>query len=292
MPRANERKLPNQNTRAAILACVLVVTIGLNEESAGAQTSAPAAQMTIAPSYKTPDAQVSGNAKFSQSGDPRLQKEIRGLVVPRHQATISSRLQATIRTIGPDNGERFKKGDKLIIFDCAIHKAELMRAEAQMNAAEDTYRVKAELARNGSISKLQPVLARAELKKAEAERVLSAEHVAHCAITAPYDGRVVRRLANAHETVSFGDPLVEIVNDHEVELQLFVPSNWLVQMKIGATFRFHIDETGKVLPAKIIAIGAWIDNVSQLIEIRAICSKGSDTLIAGMSGKAEFGEIK
>ena len=179
-----------------------------------------------------------------------------------------------------------------MVFDCAIHKAELMRAEAQMNAARDTYRVKSELARNGTISKLQPVLARAEVQKAEAERVLSSERVAHCTIQAPYDGRIVRRLANAHETVNFGDPLVQIVNDREVELQLYVPSKWLRHLKLGTSFSFRADETQSELQAKIIAIGAWIDNVSQLIEIRAICPKGSETLLAGMSGHAKFEKLK
>jgi len=229
---------------------------------------------------------------LSQSGDPRMHKKIRGLVLPIYFATISSRLQATILTIGPNNGERFKKGDSLIVFDCDIQKAELMRAEAQMRAAYDTYHVKLKLAQNGAISKLQPVLARADLKKAEAEHVLSAERVDNCAIKAPYDGRIKRRLANAHETVNFGDPLVEIVNDREVELQLYVPSNWLPHLKRGTSFDFHVDETSMTLKAEIIAIGAWIDNVSQLVEIRATCPKGSESLLAGMSGKAEFGDTK
>ena len=230
--------------------------------------------------------------KLVHETDPRLYKTIRGLVVPRQHATISSRLQATIGTIGPDNGERFKKGQSLVTFDCAIFNAELQRAEAQLSAAKDTHRVKSELARNGTISKLQLVLAAAELKKAEAERVLSSEHVAHCTITAPYDGRVVRRLANAHETMNVGAPLIEIVNDREVELQLYVPSKWLPHLKPGTTFRFHVDETQDDLEATIIAIGAWIDNVSQLIEIRAICPGSTGKLLSGMSGRAEFKKFK
>ena len=224
--------------------------------------------------------------------DPRMRKNIRGLIVPKFHATISSRLQATIATIGPGNGERFNKGDSLVTFDCAIFNAELKRADAQLGAANDTRDVKAELARNGTISRLQLVLAKAEAKKAEAEHVLSNERVTHCAIRAPWDGRVVKRLANAHETVSFGDPLMEIVNDQEVELQLYVPSRWLRDLKNGTIFRFHVDETDAEISAKIIATGAWIDNVSQLIEVRAICNDDSAALLAGMSGRAEFEHLK
>ena len=224
--------------------------------------------------------------------DPRMRRNIRGLIVPKFHATISSRLQATIAAIGPGNGERFNKGGNLVTFDCAIFNAELKRAEAQLGAAMDTRNVKAELARNGTISRLQLVLANAEAKKAEAEQVLSNERVTHCTIRAPWDGRVVNRLANAHETVNVGDPLMEIVNDQEVELQLYLPSRWLKHLKKGFEFRFHVDETDAEINAEIIATGAWIDNVSQLIEVRAICNDSCTGLVAGMSGRAEFENLK
>ena len=217
---------------------------------------------------------------------------IRGLVVPRRQANISAAISATITFIGPNNGDSFKKGDTLVAFDCGIYDAELNRAKAVTEAARDTLHVKQKLARSGSVSKLQEILAAAEVKKTQADVVVSQARVAYCLVPAPFDGRVVRRIANAYETVSPRDPLIEIVDDHSVEIRVFVPSRWLRKLGKGTNFLFHVDETGSALSATVIATGASIDNVSQLIELRArLVGPRPVNLLSGMSGDADFSAL-
>lgn len=227
---------------------------------------------------------ISANAVFPSgiSSD-----RIRGLVVARQQATISASQPSTIQTIGPDNGERFAKGDVLVRFDCGINDAELKRARAIGEAARDTLRVKQELAANGSVARLQALLAESELKKALAEVVVAEARVSYCVISAPFSGRVVRRVANAHETVAPRDPLIEIVDDSAVEVRAFVPSNRIGRLAAGGAVRLIVDETGVAVHARIVSIGAAIDNVSQQIEIRA-APIGKPELLAGMSGRIEL----
>ena len=213
---------------------------------------------------------------------------IRGLVVARQQATISAAQPATITAIGPDNGERFEKGAALVQFDCGINDAELKRARAIAEAAEDTLKVKQELAASGSVARLQATLAASEVKKARAEVVVAESRVSYCVIAAPFSGRVVRRIANAHETVAPRDPLLEIIDDGVVEVRAFVPSHRLGLLAVGRRLRLNIDETGLEVVARIVSIGAAIDNVSQLIEVRATPFSGGDGLLAGMSGRVEL----
>lgn len=219
-------------------------------------------------------------------------RRVRGVVMPLKHATISSRLQATITRIGPDNGEKFPLNHVLVTFDCGTFKAELQRAQANAAAAKSNFEVKTKLVASGSVSKLQALLARAELRKARAEVEVNRNRVAQCLIRAPYAGRVVKRIANAHETVNFRDPLLEIVSEDDVEVRAFVPSAWLRNLHVGRRFKFTIDETGITVPARVIAIGAWIDNVSQLVEVRAIIENDSAKLIAGMSGSVFFEDEK
>jgi membrane fusion protein, multidrug efflux system len=219
--------------------------------------------------------------------DQRGAERIRGLVVARQQATISAALQSTVLTIGPENGERFAKGDVLVTFDCRIHEAELKRARAIAEAAKDTLDAKATLASSGSIARLQVTLADAELKKARADVVVAETRVAYCDVPAPYSGRVVRRIANAHETVAARDPVIEIVDDSAFEVRAFVPSHWLGVVGAGSPLVLKIDETGESLSLQTITIGAMIDNVSQLIEVRAAVDIKIKGLVAGMSGDIE-----
>jgi membrane fusion protein, multidrug efflux system len=216
---------------------------------------------------------------------------IRALILPQRHATLASRLQATIDDIGPDNGERFRAGDVLVAFDCTGFMAELARADAAAEAARDTVRVKEELARSGSGSKLQASVARSEARRAAAEVTVTRNQVDQCSIRAPYAGRVVKRIANAHETVGFRDPLLEIVDDSSVEVRAFVPSAWGPELPVGTRFSVRVDETGAEIDAEVVAQAAWIDNISQLMEVRGKVLAGAENLTAGMSGTACFATV-
>ena len=172
----------------------------------------------------------------------------------------------------------------LVRFDCAAYRAELDRAVAEADAATASLAVRRELASKGATSKLQVELAAADLRKTKAQIDVAAKQVSDCVIAAPFDGRVVERIANAHETVGARDPLLEIVSDHDLELRAFVPSQDLGAIAPGTPIQFTVDETGEVLDARVIVIGARIDNVSQLIELRAAFGAGTQRLIPGMSG--------
>jgi RND family efflux transporter MFP subunit len=224
------------------------------------------------------------------AGDP----PIRGLLVPGEHATLSSRLEATILRIGPDNGESFAAGDVLVAFDCDRFRAEEERARAAAEAASTTLAVKRELAGGGSASRLQAVLALADLRRAEAEARIAEKQVASCEIRAPYAGRVVRRIANANETVGYGTELIEIAGTGRLEVRLFVPSAWLARIEPGDLLSFDIEETGAAIAAKVIATGAMIDNVSKLAEVRAEVLPGAEAekLVPGMSGTVRFASLR
>ena len=219
---------------------------------------------------------------------PAAPDHIRGLVVPLWHARLSSRLQATIEKIGPETGEAFKAGDKLVQFDCTTFLAERQRVEAEAEAATASLAVKRELAKNGAASRLQAQLAEAELKRTRAQVNVADKQVADCEIRAPYDGRVVERIANAHETVGFRDPLIEIISDKAVELRVYIPSHALRTAGIGTQIEVTVDETGETLPARVIAVGARIDSVAQLVELRAAFTSVTTRLIPGMSGNVRF----
>jgi len=219
---------------------------------------------------------------------PAAAEHIRGLVVPLEHARLSSRLQATIERIGPETGEAFKAGDVLVQFDCTVFEADRDKARAEVEGVAASLAVKRELAVGGNASKLQAVLAESELKKAQATLGIAQKQTTDCQIKAPYDGRVVERIANAHETVGYRDALIEIVAVDALELRVFVPSRTLRTAESGAKLEIAVDETGERLQAEVIAVGARIDNVSQLIELRARFIGEARRLIPGMSGTVRF----
>ena len=86
--------------------------------------------------------------------------------------------------------------------------------------------------------------------------------------------------------VGVGAPLIEILSDKDLDLELIVPSLWLTWLKPGVPFDVAIDETGKTYPAKITRLSGKVDAVSRSIKIYGKIDNPADTLLPGMSGRA------
>ena len=214
-------------------------------------------------------------------------RQVRALMLSSLRTVLASEIAAGIKKISVDMGEEFKKGQPLVEFDTAIYQAQADRAAAEFDAAEKSLEIHRQLLALESVSELEMVAAESRREAARAELELRRIQVDKGTVLAPFDGRVVKRIANPHEYVTPGQPLLEII-DQNLQLQLYVPSMWLRWLKPGIDFQLHVDETGKVYPARITRLSAQIDPVSQTIEVRAQIVGRFPELLAGMSGVCCF----
>jgi membrane fusion protein, multidrug efflux system len=213
---------------------------------------------------------------------------LRVLVTASREATISGQLDARILFAGPGDGEAFRKGAPLIRFDCSIYNAALAEARAEQVGAKATLATKEKLDRLGSSSGLELELAKAAVAKAGAAVTGAEWRVRQCQIRAPFDGRVVKRMANTFEVVRPGQELTQIVSTQDLEVRVIVPSRWSARLVRGETFEFVLEETGKTYRARVISLGAKIDPASQSIELRGKILEPSPEIIIGMSGTARM----
>jgi membrane fusion protein, multidrug efflux system len=213
---------------------------------------------------------------------------VRGLLKPLHEATLSSGILAKIIDLPVKESKRFKKGDVLVRFDCARYKAEQAAARAEYVARKKTSDNNAELATYNAAAPLQVDVSAAETAKASAQVEVTGAIINDCVIHAPWNGRVVEALAHPHETVAPGKELLRILDDSVLEVDILAPSKWLNTLKLGMSFRFLVDETGKEYSAKVTSLGARVDPVSQTIRLSGSLVNQDAKLLAGMSGSAHF----
>ncbi len=214
----------------------------------------------------------------------------RGIVKPVVEAVISSEIQARVIRMPFRDGQRFKKGQTLVEFDCDKYYAELAAAKAELKARQTMVLNNQELATLHGIGRLEVEMSQAEWDKAKAAVKGAKVVVSHCHITAPFSGRVVKRLVNPHESVNPFDELLSILNDKEFDIELILPSSSLRWMRPESPFSFFIDETQEVYPAKVVGIGARVDPVSQTIRVFGRFQKTPPDVLAGMSGSARFAD--
>ncbi len=242
---------------------------------------------------------MTGMAQAATESDPLLDgatsgagAEVRGVLRARSQAVLASELSGRVTEIPFSEGQSFKKGDVLVRFDCSAYQAQANASAAAVRATREELRNKQQLAALNSVGKFEVSLAEARQAQAQAEAQVYQVQVQRCQVKAPYDGQVVQRRVQAHESVASGAALLEIVDNRSLEIHLLVPSSWLGKLKPEQTFSFVPDETGQPFNAVIKRLGARIDEGSQTLLLIASVPANTPGLLSGMSGTAHFAERK
>ncbi|HKC32971.1 MAG TPA: hypothetical protein VKC16_05870, partial [Xanthobacteraceae bacterium] len=132
---------------------------------------------------------------FPASPSGGVAPEIRAQLTPRQYTTLSSEMAGRIDRVATRVGESFQKDDVLIVFDCALQRAQVARARAVQVQADKTFTINTRLVALKSMGQLELDIAAAEVQKAKAD-VAAAEAVASkCSISAPFAGVTVEQKA-------------------------------------------------------------------------------------------------
>lgn len=236
------------------------------------------AMPAVAPAQTPPPAPLTAPAAADSS---------RAQLVAARRAVISSSLSGKIDALPFREGDRFRKGDVLVAYDCALNRARLERAVLAESAARKKQAVAEQLEALRSISRSDVEQARAAAAVARAESSAERVLVDRCAIAAPFAGRVGETYARAAESVAEGEKLVSIYDDSAFELEAIVPSRWLAWLKPSSPLRITVDENGRTYEATVSHIAGAVDPVSQSVKIIGRLADAQNTaaeLLPGMSG--------
>ncbi len=213
----------------------------------------------------------------------------KGVVRSLAEATITTDLGVKIKNLPFKDGESFRKDDVLISYDCARLRAEINAANAAAHADELVYANNKRLLARGALGANEMRISQARFEKSRSEASAIQIKAIACEFKAPFDGRVVQRKAQIFETPQANQPVLQIVNSQELEIEAIVPSRWLNTIKPGMAFTFTVDETGTRVDAQVTRLGATVDPVSQTIRIFGTLNGHQDSVLPGMSGTATFG---
>ena len=214
--------------------------------------------------------------------------QIRALMVPIQQATLSAPITDRIKAMEVDESDSFAQGDPLVIFQCDTIQPQLEQARAELQIQQHTLQTHRKMEQMHSISRLEVAISQARNHQAAAELEIIETEAKRCTITAPFDGSVTKRHAQPHESVKRGAELIDMISHHSLRIELHPPSRWLHWLKVGTPFTLQVDETGRRYAATVSAIGTQINPVSQTIKLFGVIEQPEQTLLPGMSGAAYF----
>lgn len=243
----------------------------------------PAARAAIA-------MQRPAHADAEIEGDLPGERTARVVVRAEEVASISSELNARITYLPRREGDRFRKGDVIVEFDCRRVAAERDAAEAVVKGLRSAYESQQRLLEYNAAGTAAVEQSLYDLERAQAELAGIGVRLETCRILAPFDGTVIEKGAQAHEIAQPNQVLIKIVNEARLDLVMMVPSRWLPLIAAAPRVAVDIDETGQTLEARIVQSTGVIDPVSQSARIIAEFTGPAPGVLPGMSGTARFAD--
>lgn len=214
--------------------------------------------------------------------------DIRVQLSAQRYTVLSSEIAGKVTDISVKEGEHFKQGDTLLTFDCTVLREKLNYSAAAENAARKKLAIADRLDKLNGISLSDVDQARSAVSMAQAESGVNRAMLQRCTLKAPFSGRVTETKVKRWESVPEGKELLAIYDDSAFELEMIVPSRWLVWIKQGLPFQVALDETGLSYPAEISRISSTIEPVSQSVKVFGRITQSSAGLLPGMSGVAQL----
>lgn len=234
----------------------------------------------------TPLRTVVAFAAAIASGAAARAAEVPAQLVAVHAATLSSEIAARIDGIATRIGDRFRKGDVLVSFDCALPNAQLTHAQAALTEASRNYEITRRAVAQKTTAQLELDIPAAEVLKAKADLTAAETLVSKCSIAAPFAGVTVDQKMHAFEYATPGQPIVAVVDDRALEIELTVPARWLGWLRPGTPFQFRVEGAGKTYPAKLVRLGGRVDPASQSVRAIGEVTGEAPELLPGISGHA------
>ena len=282
------KRSPRFSVVTAIAAVAVVTGIGAAAAfAAPASSTVPSATSAAAPKAALAlpvAAQPHAPAAPSASSAP----DVRVQLVADTIATIGAPMAGRLTQFPLHDGDRFKQGQVLARFECGEKEAALAHARAVLESRKSVNESKQRLRALGTSSQVEYEVAAADEKQAAADVQAAQSLVANCSVAAPFSGRVSAVYAHNYQYLQTGAPLVEVLSDKGLELEMIVPSMWLSWLKPGSALKVTIDETGKTYPATLDRLSGKVDPVSRSVKVYARIDSPSESLLPGMSGHALF----
>ena len=213
-------------------------------------------------------------------------RDVRVQVVAHNVANLGSPMSGRLAEFPLRDGDRFQQGQVLARFVCGEQEGQLAHAKALLGEKSAVLSTNTKLHNLGTGSGLDFQVAGAQAEEARAAVQIANAVLESCVVKAPFPGRVSSVSARPFQFIGVGQPLMEILDDRTLDLELIVPSRWLSWMAQGTPFAVTVEETGRTYKAAIDRISGKVDAVSQSVKIYGRLTDPAPELLAGMSGKA------
>lgn len=209
--------------------------------------------------------------------------QLPGRIIPASEVNASFKVAGTLRKVYVNEGSRVAAGQLLAEIDPVDYQVQLSATEAEYAQIKaDAERVMG-LYADGATTASNNDKARYGLQQIEAKLQHHRNQVAYTKIYAPFSGVVQKRYFDGGETVAAGMPVVSVLSDGDMEVEVNLPAASYMHREKFASYTCTLD----ILPdetfgLKLISILPKA-NANQLYTMRLRFDKKNAQIAAGMN---------
>lgn len=204
------------------------------------------------------------------------------------RAVLSAERDGVLTRLDVDVGDSVRKGDVLASVYAGDLGIQRRQAQAERNFLASQMENLSNLNRRGLATDEEVSKTKTELAKADAAIELLTAQISHSVIRAPFDGVVVQRAMSAHEWVTAGKPVVEILNPRKIRIVSNLPSSLVVNLPAGTTHKVWVADLQNEVTAMVRTTVPAVDEQSNTVGVIWDIIKMPEGLLTGMKGEIVF----
>jgi RND family efflux transporter MFP subunit len=185
-------------------------------------------------------------------------------------------MPGTISRVNVKGGERVRAGQVLVALDASLAQASLAEVKTQLTLAQSVFEKQSRLWEQKIGSEVQYLQAKTQFEALQKRLTAVSRQVAMTNVTAPFDGVVDQVFAKEGEAAAPGMPMVRIVGNGGLRLDMQVPETYIQRIEKGDDVDMHFSAINLDLAGKISAVGNFINAGSRTFGVTVELPKNSD----------------
>ncbi|HEU5180443.1 MAG TPA: efflux RND transporter periplasmic adaptor subunit [Candidatus Polarisedimenticolia bacterium] len=223
--------------------------------------------------------------------------------LPNGDAKVSSLVPGRVIAVLFAEGDSIREGQVIARLDpgpledqrrqaaaaVAQAKAALEAAQANMQRSQMLFEKGVAAAREAEDAKKELAAAQSGLEEATAALDTAKRQVGRAEVRSPISGQVVKRMVSGGEQVdgTAAQPILEIANLDQVELEANVPSGSLSRVRVGQAASVSSDGSpGRTFEGSVVAIAPAVDPGTNAALVRIRIANSDHLLKVGMFAEA------
>lgn len=208
-----------------------------------------------------------------------------GQLRANESVTLRTEMAGRIKEIAFKEGSKVKKGDVLLRFDDEELKAQLDKAEADVEYRQVRFGRFESLQTKGLGRGTEFDQERGQLNMAKAELEVAKAKLAKATITAPFEGKIGLIDVSVGAYVDSQKELVTLVDFDPMKIDFKIPEKFIHDIGVGQTAEVKLDSFPDVLfQANVDAIDSRVDPQTHSIAVRATIPNEDGKLQTGLFG--------